>query len=76
MYAATNTENRTYAQAAAQTHLEVPEEKDKVPRGKGKVPSTPAATPEVSEVSGGAKDFPQWFPYVEDFSDYKAEERT
>ena len=62
---------KTYAQAAAQTHLEVLDEMKKVPRGKGKGPSPPAAKPEVS---GGATDLPQRFPYVEDLSDYEEEE--
>ena len=65
---------KTYVQAAAQTHLGVPEEKKKVPMGRGKGPSPPVAKPEVSEVFSGATDFPQRFPYVDDLRDYEEEE--
>ena len=69
---ATNTEKRTYAQAAGQTQAEVTKEKGK---GKRKGPNTPAEESEVSEVSGGAAGPLQRFPFVEDFSEYKEEEK-
>ena len=44
-------------------------------KGKGKGPKTPAATPVVSEVPGGAAGPLQRFPFVEDQSEYEEEER-
>ena len=74
--AATNTEPKTYAQAAAQTHTEVRKEKEKgkaEDKGKGRGPNTPVVTLEVSEVSGGAAGPLQRFPFVEDLSEYEEE---
>ena len=67
--AATNTEKKTYAQAAAQTQGEVKEEKEKEVRGKGKGPSQ---RPPGSEQGAS---LPQRFPFVEDMSEYEEEEK-
>ena len=70
---ATNTEKRTYAQAAAQTQAEKREEKEKRKgnenevRGKGKGPSQ--TTPGSEQDAG----LPQRFPFVEDMSEYEEE---
>ena len=73
------------AEAAAQTRTDVEKGKEKEKdkgkekeKDKGKEEkkssNTPAAKPEVSEVSGGAAGHLQRFPFVEDLSEYEEEE--